>query len=702
MSTKNNITALLKNIKLVLSLSFWKAVIHAIYLFTTFFILLILFILDKLFSKLLFMPFVGRLLRSVHFATGNTAAHYNFLTEKLEGMRSSEVKRSYLINLAFKNLLAKKTRSFITIFGMAVGIGIIVFLLSLGYGIERLVIGKVASLNELRMIDVTSSDNTALRLDRTVYNKISAFIGIEKVIPEVSVVGKVTMNGATTDVLVYAVPRSYLDVSEIKAMQGNLFSNNTTFDTARTAYTQSNGQVAGVSTHLEEGKNGVRRTTFSYTFNINPGTFEQVSESCSITAPLLGYTTRIEGGYTGEQYWGSEYAPFDEFGRGGYDKENDQYLGKWIQGEVMLYQKNENGTYTPLLDAVGHQAWKSGCLYERNIALQPILTFHSPEVLGESTSSATLATDAASLAEANSFDAVVVSSDSSGMEMVILDASSSGTTKKVQEKIMYTSPPDGTAVVSTGFLNLLNISIKKALGQSFTSSFIVSQSLNPSVRGKTLTEEKKFKIIGVIEDDNNTYFYIPYGDIKKLGIPNVSQMKVVLKDANAMAKIRKQIETLGFRTNSTVDTVKQIESLFASLRLVLAIVGLVALGVASLGMFNTLTVSLLERTREIGGMKTMGMVSEEVQDLFLAEAMIMGLSGGIGGILFGICMGTALSFIVSVIALSKGQGYLNLTYMPPTFTIFILVSSFVVGVLTGIYPAQRAKKISALNALRYE
>ena len=60
---------------------------------------------------------------------------------------------------------------------------------------------------------------------------------------------------------------------------------------------------------------------------------------------------------------------------------------------------------------------------------------------------------------------------------------------------------------------------------------------------------------------------------------------------------------------------------------------------ASLGMFNTMTVSLLERTREVGVMKSMGMLSEEVRELFLAESMIMGMGGGTLGVLFGFVMG---------------------------------------------------------------
>jgi putative ABC transport system permease protein len=82
--------------------------------------------------------------------------------------------------------------------------------------------------------------------------------------------------------------------------------------------------------------------------------------------------------------------------------------------------------------------------------------------------------------------------------------------------------------------------------------------------------------------------------------------------------------------------------------------------------------------------------------------MIMGLSGGIGGLTLGFLVGKGLSFLVSAVAISQGQGYLDLTYIPWSFTVFILITSFIVGVVTGLYPAQRAKHISALNALRYE
>ncbi len=127
-----------------------------------------------------------------------------------------------------------------------------------------------------------------------------------------------------------------------------------------------------------------------------------------------------------------------------------------------------------------------------------------------------------------------------------------------------------------------------------------------------------------------------------------------------------------------------------------------ALLVATLGMFNTLTVSLLERTREVGLMKALGMKSDEVKELFLIESLIMGMLGGFLGIILGFVAGKLLSLVLSVFALVKGVGIIDITFIPLGFVLVIVFLAILVGIVTGLYPAKRAKHISALNALRYE
>ncbi|PIY69509.1 hypothetical protein COY90_00265, partial [Candidatus Roizmanbacteria bacterium CG_4_10_14_0_8_um_filter_39_9] len=148
-------------------------IIHTLYLFFTFFILLLIFLFEKVYGLLERIPFFGTLCKVFGVMWKNKVGKSMIaLIGKLEAGRSSQVERIYLIQLAYKNMMIKKTRSLITIFGMSVGVGVIVLLLSLGYGMEKLVIGRVAGLNELKMIDISAGENTTLRLNQEVYKKI--------------------------------------------------------------------------------------------------------------------------------------------------------------------------------------------------------------------------------------------------------------------------------------------------------------------------------------------------------------------------------------------------------------------------------------------------------------------------------------------------------------------------------------------------
>ncbi|MCB9812944.1 MAG: FtsX-like permease family protein [Pseudomonadales bacterium] len=101
-------------------------------------------------------------------------------------------------------------------------------------------------------------------------------------------------------------------------------------------------------------------------------------------------------------------------------------------------------------------------------------------------------------------------------------------------------------------------------------------------------------------------------------------------------------------------------------------------------------------------MKAMGMKSFEIRDLFMTESMIMGFFGGIGGIILGYVSGKVLGIILSSFVIAKGLGFIDVSYIPFLFVTVIFFLSLIVGIITGIYPAKRATKISALNALRYE
>ncbi|MCD6406288.1 ABC transporter permease [Candidatus Aerophobetes bacterium] len=674
-------------------------------MFLAFFVVVLIFLVEKLLGLVRFIlekiPFGRKLLRKMEAIWRKKAAFWckRFFDSVNRPPLKSQVKPSYLVSLAFQNMAMKKTRSLVTVGGMAVGIGAIVFLVSLGYGAEKLVISQVARLNDLRMADVSPGESAALRLNQKAIEKIKAIKNVEDVVPSVSVVGKARFQEAVADILVYAVPQKYFDYNGIAVIKGKVYQSN------EISFLK---KVAGVKTELKEGKEGEKIGEVG--FNIFPDKAVLVWEKPSLDASVLGYSRRILGGYKGEEYWGEAYYSLSGKGREAYDRDRGVFLGKWLKARVPLYQKNEKGELVPLLDDLGRARWQEGWLMEKNVYLTPLLSF-SGRVLGEASESGEQATNSANLdnsddapatVSASLFRVVAEASDSSGIEWVEIDAATEEAKKK-EQVIDFEEPPVQEAVVSTAMLKLFNFSSpQEAIGKEFKISFVIVKTLMPELEGKITTKEIGYKIIGVVDDDNSAYLFVPLIDLLRAGVSNYSQVRVVAASKNSLAQVRKEIETLGFRTSSTVDTVARIEKLFSNLRLLLGLLGTVALLVAILGMFNTLTVSLLERMREIGGMKAMGMLSIEVRNLLLAEAMIISLSGGILGILFGFLAGKGLSLLVSIFSLIKGQGYLDLTFIPPFFIFFIILTSFVVGVLTGLYPSRRAAKISALNALRYE
>ncbi len=681
----------------------WPKMFRYSYVFSTFFLLLVFFAFGKIFGFLKKIPLIKIGANQIEklWKIGPDK-FYQKIFNKFEKVGNSEVKRSYLISVAYKNLMAKKARSIVTIFGMSAGVGVIVLLLSLGYGIEKLVISQVASLEELKIVDVSTSSSTALKLNKDLFSKIKKMAKVEDVVPLTSFVGRISFNKAKTDVLVYAASNKYLELLKTKLKKGKFFDNNDQLSGLEQ-------EVAGVSTEIiyAEYKKEVDSNKTIY-FNIHPEDPIIAWEDCTTDSKILGFVPRIEGGFIGKEYWGSRYFVSGEEVKEGYDEKRSMYLAKWIKGNVPIFTKTEDDSLRPVIDENGGQKWENACIQEIDLYITKEPEIKRREVLGEATESAELTSldswaNEEATAEASfdsAFDSVVVGTDSAGLSLVELAAS--GSAFKTTSEIKFNSPPSGKAILSLGMLALLNIPEDSAVGTKFKVQFILSKSLSSKLLSKATTDEVEYQVMGIIDDDTAQYFYIPINDINKLEIDNFSQMKIVLSDVSKMGEIRKNIENLGFKTNSTADTVSQIEGIFANIRLVLGLLGMVALIVASLGMFNTLTVSLLERTREIGGMKTMGMISEEVKDLFLAEAMIMGLSGGVGGLALGYLAGKLLSILVSFVALSKGEGIINLTYVPFYLIIFILVMSFFVGMVTGLYPAKRAKKISALNALRYE
>jgi putative ABC transport system permease protein len=129
---------------------------------------------------------------------------------------------------------------------------------------------------------------------------------------------------------------------------------------------------------------------------------------------------------------------------------------------------------------------------------------------------------------------------------------------------------------------------------------------------------------------------------------------------------------------------------------------MLALIVSAIGMFNTMTISLLERTQEIAIMKSLGASARDIWSMFLTESILIGFLGGTLGIGIGFVGTEVFNFFLNFIAKNFGGMSVDIFYIPLWFIIFIIVFSTIVGMVTGFYPAKRAAALDILEALRYK
>ncbi len=586
----------------------------------------------------------------------------------LDRHQANSISRIELIDLALQNMKSKKSRTYITIGGMTIGIAAIVFLVSIGYGLQSLVINRVARLDEMKQTDVTVQPGSNLTINHDVIKVIKTFSSVELALPQISVVGKVNFNNSSTDMAVYGVTRDYLEQSAISPVVGEVFSNNDIETSVVSAKQDESSESQDTTSQAAEAGTKIRDVNFT----VNKDKWVEVRQYANSDSSVLGYISSDIGKVAAQEVWGSAYEGSGSNGSVG-ETDSGTKLGKWLKTRTPVWEKTNQG-YEPIMDDQEQQTKVTGYVRISNITVTGDGVL---EIIKET-----------------------VTEDG---EWVELEGESDITNRQIVSKVKLSDEmTDLDAVVNRGFIKVLGLDENQAIGQKFSVTFIATGKLLNEDQDRIESIPVEYSIIGVTPDERTPLFYVPFVHLSSLGIHNYSQAKVVVNKEQNLAEVRENIESMGYSTTSVSDTVSQINSLFATLRMLLALVGMVALSVASLGMFNTLTVSLLERTREVGLLKAMGMKSYEVRDLFLAESMIMGSLGGILGINFGLLIGFILELILSAFSVVKGAGFLSIISIPLPFVATIIVLSFLVGILTGIYPARRAKKITALNALRYE
>jgi len=251
----------------------------------------------------------------------------------------------------------------------------------------------------------------------------------------------------------------------------------------------------------------------------------------------------------------------------------------------------------------------------------------------------------------------------------------------------------------------------------------IKMILNEEYNGSSKPRGRKLNVVGILAESNGEYNWNAYMDIDQLtkikeevarrnkssnnndrrrddDENKFENVKVLVDDIKNVTEVQDQIKEMGLEAWSLSDILENMKQTSAGIQAVLGAIGGVSLFVAALGITNTMIMSIYERTREIGVMKVLGAELKDIKRLFLFEAGLIGLLGGIIGI--GLSLGISeLMNNIGINFMNGGYGDATSISVIPLWLIGLsLVFSMLVGVISGYYPARRAMRLSALEAIR--
>ncbi len=189
------------------------------------------------------------------------------------------------------------------------------------------------------------------------------------------------------------------------------------------------------------------------------------------------------------------------------------------------------------------------------------------------------------------------------------------------------------------------------------------------------------------------------------------QITVRAQNRELTHPVAQAIQKLGYNADSMGELLDQLNSFFTTMRLMLGAIGLVALLVAASGVANTMMMATRERIKEIGLMKAIGATDQHILTIFLLEAGLIGLTGGLGGVGLSLLLQNLINQGIKTLPTNSGGASFipldlskmtNPVVIPPNLALFAIALATLICVGAGLYPALWAARLSPVMALKQE
>jgi len=263
-----------------------------------------------------------------------------------------------------------------------------------------------------------------------------------------------------------------------------------------------------------------------------------------------------------------------------------------------------------------------------------------------------------------------------------------------REVTMFSEDVNGTQLYVEGVNNWKDIKLINGT-QGVVINQVAVEKLGYDIGSKITVKGQELTVTGITKDAQASYIYVNQSTVRQMADDKVSAIYAQTNgDPKTVADdVEKQVTGVSAETKS--EKVNEIQEMTGQALLFMGIIASIALLVGIISVINTMLISVMERTKELGVLKAIGFTNWEIKGSILFESGLLGFLGGFIGVVLGLIGIVVIANLLDLAEYIPGM-------MPLWLILGVIFGSTFLSILAGLYPAMRASKLNVVEALRNE